>query len=424
MTIYNESSPIVKKFLQPDGSITDGDGNLIYPANSTRAKQWQDSSPIVNKLLNRDGSLSSFGELLFSSDRVEYTNHGQTTVEGALDTLWNKSSIVDGEVDYYSDLPTASEHEGETYLVKKYDILTPTKLTGLYYCDGTNWDRRTDRLLYSTNAFTAVNKLVKTNDTNRQVIETAIEIDSNNNLDIKDGGLKDTFVSTAIKLGDALNTSFSTVNKSIVGAINEILAFFTNIFTNANTWTGIQTFSSSPIVPTPTTDMQASTKKYVDDNISGAGIPIGSLMHMNRTDVPEGFLRCDGEEYTKSAFSTFFTSYLVGAKIPTVSYATYANEISANGVCGSFALDEIGETFKTPTITGSTFIAQALISGDIAGFVSAGLPNITGDIFLEFIDGSGAFYGKTTDRSNRQHAGTSSINRTSFDASLSNAIYR
>ena len=28
----------------------------------------------------------------------------------------------------------------------------------------------------------------------------------------------------------------------------------------------IKTFSSSPIVPTPTTDMQVATKKYVDDN--------------------------------------------------------------------------------------------------------------------------------------------------------------
>jgi hypothetical protein len=28
---------------------------------------------------------------------------------------------------------------------------------------------------------------------------------------------------------------------------------------------GVKTFSSSPVVPTPTTDMQASTKKYVDD---------------------------------------------------------------------------------------------------------------------------------------------------------------
>lgn len=34
---------------------------------------------------------------------------------------------------------------------------------------------------------------------------------------------------------------------------------------------GVKTFSSSPIVPTPTTDMQASTKKYVDDTVAGLG---------------------------------------------------------------------------------------------------------------------------------------------------------
>ena len=35
--------------------------------------------------------------------------------------------------------------------------------------------------------------------------------------------------------------------------------------TGNQTVAGVKTFSSSPIVPTPTTDMQASTKKYVDD---------------------------------------------------------------------------------------------------------------------------------------------------------------
>lgn len=35
--------------------------------------------------------------------------------------------------------------------------------------------------------------------------------------------------------------------------------------TGAQTIADVKTFSSSPIVPTPTTDMQASTKKYVDD---------------------------------------------------------------------------------------------------------------------------------------------------------------
>lgn len=42
------------------------------------------------------------------------------------------------------------------------------------------------------------------------------------------------------------------------------------INTTAQTIAGIKTFSSSPIVPTPTTDMQTSTKKYVDDNTNSA----------------------------------------------------------------------------------------------------------------------------------------------------------
>jgi len=36
--------------------------------------------------------------------------------------------------------------------------------------------------------------------------------------------------------------------------------------TGNETVAGIKTFSSSPIVPTPTTDYQSATKKYVDDN--------------------------------------------------------------------------------------------------------------------------------------------------------------
>lgn len=41
--------------------------------------------------------------------------------------------------------------------------------------------------------------------------------------------------------------------------------------TTAQTIAGIKTFSSSPIVPAPSTDLQAATKKYVDDTVAGAG---------------------------------------------------------------------------------------------------------------------------------------------------------
>lgn len=42
------------------------------------------------------------------------------------------------------------------------------------------------------------------------------------NVSLLTGGLKDANVSTAIKLGDSTNTSFSTINKTIVGAVNEV----------------------------------------------------------------------------------------------------------------------------------------------------------------------------------------------------------
>ena len=41
--------------------------------------------------------------------------------------------------------------------------------------------------------------------------------------------------------------------------------------TGNETIAGVKTFSSSPIFPTPTTDMQGSTKKYVDDTVTAAG---------------------------------------------------------------------------------------------------------------------------------------------------------
>ena len=49
------------------------------------------------------------------------------------------------------------------------------------------------------------------------------------------------------------------------GALN-IAATEAVLLTGDQTIAGVKTFSSSPIVPTPTTDYQAATKKYMDDN--------------------------------------------------------------------------------------------------------------------------------------------------------------
>lgn len=73
--------------------------------------------------------------------------------------------------------------------------------------------------------------------------------------------------------------------------------------TGNETIAGIKTFSSSPIVPTPTTDFQASTKKYVDDNAGGdtsilspVGAVVAWLKSFTNTPqtLPTGWVECDG----------------------------------------------------------------------------------------------------------------------------------
>jgi len=148
----------------------------------------------------------------------------------------NNGDILDGEVRYFNNLPSpASSYTDQTYYVKQYDVLTPTKLSGFYRSDSANWVRRSDKVIYSLLNFTGANKIVKTNNAGKEVIETAIEIDSNNNLNLKAGGFKDENVSTAIKLGSASETAFDTSDQTIIGSSNELHTNIATVQSNLNT---------------------------------------------------------------------------------------------------------------------------------------------------------------------------------------------
>jgi hypothetical protein len=70
-----------------------------------------------------------------------------------------------------------------------------------------------------------------------------------------------------------------TFSSTIVGSITGNAGTVTGgVYTSgAQTIADVKTFSSSPIVPTPTTAMQASTKKYVDDLVSGELLTSGQV---------------------------------------------------------------------------------------------------------------------------------------------------
>ena len=69
-------------------------------------------------------------------------------------------------------------------------------------------------------------------------------------------------VGTEFSLDNATQTAVSAVSgKADDNAVVKL--------TGAQSVAGVKTFSDSPIVPTPTTDYQVATKKYVDDNAGG-----------------------------------------------------------------------------------------------------------------------------------------------------------
>lgn len=120
--------------------------------------------------------------------------------------------------------------------------------------------------------------------------------------------------------------------------------------TGDETIAGVKTFSSSPIVPTPTTDMQASTKKYVDDNA----------------------VAVTGDE-TIAGVKTFSSSPIVPTPTTDMQAATkkYIDDIAiAGGVDASTSAKGITKLSKAPA---SATEPIAVGSNDFASETGAGI---------------------------------------------------
>lgn len=89
---------------------------------------------------------------------------------------------------------------------------------------------------------------------------------------------------------------------------------------------GVKTFSSSPIVPTPTTDYQAATKKYVDDN-AGGGSGGGGLSAAQAKTADYSVVAADANKLTylsKATVAAKVFSLPAAADVSNKSF-TFAN---------------------------------------------------------------------------------------------------
>lgn len=60
---YELSKSLPNKWLNPDGSVTDGQGNIITPASEAGAFMYQNSKSVVNKFVDVDGQSKTYEQI-------------------------------------------------------------------------------------------------------------------------------------------------------------------------------------------------------------------------------------------------------------------------------------------------------------------------------------------------------------------------
>ena len=61
--VYELSKALPNKWLNPDGSITDGKGNIISPGNQSMAELYKNSKSQVNKYIDTDGEAKTQAQI-------------------------------------------------------------------------------------------------------------------------------------------------------------------------------------------------------------------------------------------------------------------------------------------------------------------------------------------------------------------------
>lgn len=103
--------------------------------------------------------------------------------------------------------------------------------------------------------------------------------------------------------------------------------------------------------------------------VSGGGHQIFEIFQSLRKDANDidGAYPCDGREFSKSDFTGGNNPYdmLLLNKAKTLSYEEWNTEVTAKGVCFSFALDEENEKFKIPKLINDTIPTLTGTVGDV-----------------------------------------------------------
>lgn len=416
---YNDSVCKQLWVSETTGAIYNRFGQIVENSDPATVSSWSEWYKLATKA-DIDGTTTDLTEKIttmannLATHEADFSNPHKVTAEQlGLTTVYQYK----GSVATYADLPTTGQKVGDVWNVETADPDHGIKAGDNVAWDGAQWDILGGNhdlsgyaQLNSANTFTASNtfraNIAVSNGTTagsggsvsfgvspeNETVQARIGTDnlgglfyhastnqphvfrigSNNNvLSIRDDTLKITLSSN--------NNHFATVTHEGVA----------KWLGNANTATKLETART----------INGVAFDGTQDIFVGSGSnPVGTIISVAYTGVPEGYIHCNGAEVSRTTYANLFN------KIGT----TYG---AGNG----------STTFNLPNT-----ISRVLEGGRDAGiYYEAGLPNITGNIsaFRNYI--SGAFAGShTTDRydgwEDSQDEFALSVN---FDASRSNGIY-
>ena len=114
---------------------------------------------------------------------------------------------------------------------------------------------------------------------------------------------------------------------------------------------------------------------------------IGSIVSVlaTATYVPNGCVPCDGTEYTRAQFPALYDTYLTATtpKLLTCTYAVFSTQLASTGNCAKFAVDTTNKKFRVPMLKDGDSVTQAASAAELGKSYTAGLPNITGSVYVQ-----------------------------------------
>ena len=152
---------------------------------------------------------------------------------------------------------------------------------------------------------------------------------------------------------------------------------------DAQTIAGVKTFSSSPIVPTPTTDMQASTKKYVDDK-TGSALAVEVAQNSHGFSVGN-IIRLSGiNTYAKAQADSAANAEVVGIVTTVTDANNFAYTTEGVVTVGVPAVAAETVLFLSPTTAGALTATAPTTQGHVSMPLATVTQNATKMVFHKY----------------------------------------